>query len=75
MAGFLLDTNVVSEPGRLSPDPKVLAWLESHPNILFYLSVISLGEMHKGIELLVPSARRDRLAAFVAEAIPRRLER
>jgi len=28
MSGIILDTNVVSEPKRASPDPKVRAWFE-----------------------------------------------
>jgi len=48
---FLLDTNVVSELTRKRPSPKVLAWLQSVPSTDLFLSVITLGEIRKGIEL------------------------
>jgi predicted nucleic acid-binding protein len=55
---YLLDTNVVSEARRRSP--QAVAWLRSvHPETL-YLSVIAIGEIVKGIAVL---ARRDAPAA------------
>ena len=50
MAGWLLDTNVVSElsKGRRA-DAKVLAWLDEAPEDQLYLSVVTLGEIAKGV--------------------------
>jgi len=48
---FLLDTNVASEPTRLRPSGKVVAWLRATPSNDLFLSVITLGEIRKGIEL------------------------
>jgi predicted nucleic acid-binding protein len=48
---FLLDTNVVSELFRKRPNPNVLNWLASVPSADLFLSVITLGEIRKGIEL------------------------
>lgn len=51
MTGYLLDTNVLSEPTRKAPEPQILRWLNSvHPRAL-YVSVLSLGEIQKGISL------------------------
>jgi toxin FitB len=47
---FLLDTNVVSELAKARPNPKVIAWLGSVPSTDLFLSVITLGEIRKGIE-------------------------
>ena len=47
---FLLDTNVVSELARTRPNSNVLAWLKSVPSTDLFLSVITLGEIRKGIE-------------------------
>lgn len=47
---FLLDTNVVSELTKARPNPKVIAWLGSVPSTDLFLSVITLGEIRKGIE-------------------------
>lgn len=57
MSGFLIDTNVISEVVRPNPEPKVVNWLRSVNEELLYLSVLTLGEIRKGIET-VPSARR-----------------
>jgi len=48
---FLLDTNVVSEIRR-GRDPNVRAWAEAVEDVELYLSVLTLGEIRKGVELL-----------------------
>lgn len=52
MAGFLLDTNVISELMKPRPSRRVIAWVESTAEPLMYLSVITIGEVRKGIDLL-----------------------
>ncbi|HWO24330.1 MAG TPA: type II toxin-antitoxin system VapC family toxin [Kofleriaceae bacterium] len=52
MAGFLLDTNIVSELMKPRPSRKVISWAESTAETLMYLSVITIGEVRKGIDLL-----------------------
>jgi toxin FitB len=50
---FLLDTNVLSELRRDSKcNPHVLAWAQSVGSRPCYISVLSLGEIRKGIEVL-----------------------
>ena len=51
-SGFLLDTNVVSELMKARPSRRVAEWIESKPEDLMYLSVITIGEIRKGIDLL-----------------------
>jgi toxin FitB len=46
---YLLDTNVLSEPTRPRPNPKVLNWLDTTPPSTLFISVLSLGELTKGI--------------------------
>ena len=48
---FLLDTNVISEIRR-GRDENVRAWIESVQDTDLYLSVLTIGEIRKGIELL-----------------------
>jgi predicted nucleic acid-binding protein len=50
--GFLLDTNVVSELIKSRPDARVVAWIDATAEELLHLSVITLGEVRKGIDLL-----------------------
>ena len=62
LTGFLLDTNVLSEfKRRVSPDRNVTRWLQvTHPDLL-WVSVLSFGEIRKGIERLAPGQRRNQL--------------
>lgn len=46
---YLLDTNVISETTRTQPNPKVLAWLAGTEIEDLYLSVITLGELERGM--------------------------
>jgi predicted nucleic acid-binding protein len=61
---FLLDTNVVSEIRKTSPDPGVSAWFASVPADQLFLSVLVVGEIRQGIERL---ARRDPAQAKIFE--------
>lgn len=54
---FLLDTNVVSEMTRPAPSPAVTAWLGRTPLTDVALSVITLGEIRRGI-LASPSEKK-----------------
>jgi toxin FitB len=59
--GYLLDTNVVSElRKRERADQHVQRWLDRHIDGDFWLSVLVVGELQRGIELL---GRRDAAAA------------
>lgn len=53
---YLLDTNIVSELRKRSPDPHVVAWREAHAGAEVYLSVLVTGEIRQGVERL---RRRD----------------
>jgi predicted nucleic acid-binding protein len=53
---FLLDTNVVSEIRKRSPDPNVAAWIAAVPASELFLSVLVVGELRAGVQRL---ARRD----------------
>lgn len=48
-AGYLLDTNVISETRKTQAHPKVLSFLSSLPRGSLYLSVLTLGELRRGI--------------------------
>jgi toxin FitB len=57
---FLLDTNVVSETRKRAPNPGVVAWLSGVSEGELFLSVLSLGELHRGVRL---KSRTDEQAA------------
>ena len=58
MTRFLLDTNIPSEITKPSPEPIVLRWLGTVEEERTFLSVVSLGEMRKGCELMEPGSKR-----------------
>ena len=65
MSGFLLDTNVISELVKAKPEPRVTNWIETTEETLLYLSVLTLGEIRKGIASLPHSARRVKLEVWL----------
>ena len=65
MTGFLLDTNCISEVVRLKPEPRVMAWIEAAEEGLLYLSVLTLGEIRKGLAALPQGKRRSRLETWL----------
>jgi len=65
MSGFLLDTNCISELVRVKPEPRVLEWMEAADEGLLYLSVLTLGEIRKGLAGLPQSKGRTHLEAWL----------
>ena len=65
MSGYLLDTNCISEAVRVNPEPRVLSWLEAAEETLLYLSVLTLGEIRKGVAALTQGNRRTLLEAWL----------
>ena len=65
MSGFLLDTNCISEIVGLKPEPRVMDWMEAVDEALLYLSVLTLGEIRKGLAGLPQSKRRTRLETWL----------
>jgi predicted nucleic acid-binding protein len=79
VTGFLLDTNVISELIKPRPSPKVARWVDDTDESLLHLSVLTLGEIRKGISSLPSSSRRaalenwfanDLLARFSGRILP-----
>lgn len=65
MSGYLLDTNCISELVRPKADGGVLDWIESADESLLFLSVLTLGEIRKGIVGLPQGKRRTRLESWL----------
>ncbi|MGC1480598.1 MAG: type II toxin-antitoxin system VapC family toxin [Chthoniobacterales bacterium] len=58
---YLVDTNVLSEATRREPNVRVAAWLSAQRPAILFVSVISIGEIQKGILLLPDDRKRDKL--------------
>jgi toxin FitB len=71
---FLLDTNAISEWVKLRPAPGLIAWLESADEDRIFISVISLAELHYGVERLAPGRRRSQLERWIRDELPLRFE-
>ena len=65
MSGFLLDANCISEAVRVRPDPNVENWVRAVDQDLLYLSVLTLGELRKGLAGLAQGKRRTRLETWL----------
>ena len=65
MSGFLLDTNCISELVRPKPEPRVLEWMEAADETMLYLSVLTMGEIRKGLAGLAQGKRRTLLETWL----------
>lgn len=61
---IVLDTNVLSEPLRASPDPRVLSWLSEHSRDVV-ITAITVAELRFGVLRLPEGRRRDELMTAV----------
>ncbi|MGA3076801.1 MAG: PIN domain-containing protein [Bryobacteraceae bacterium] len=70
MNGFLVDTNVISEILRTAPEAHVAAWSQRTAKQMLFLSVVSMGELRKGVAILPASARRTQLEKSIEAQVP-----
>jgi tRNA(fMet)-specific endonuclease VapC len=68
---YLLDTCAISEMVAVKPNQNVLDWFEHQPESTLYLSVLTCGEIQKGIYQLPSGRRRLKLETwFFDELLP-----
>ncbi|MFM9047538.1 MAG: type II toxin-antitoxin system VapC family toxin [Cyanobium sp.] len=67
---YLIDTNVISELRRRDPEPRVVQWFEQRPAGELYLSVLSLGEIRRGVEKLEAGPRQRALRTWLEQELP-----
>jgi predicted nucleic acid-binding protein len=67
---YLVDTNVLSELRNRKADARVVAWMQARPRQSLYLSVLSLGEIRKGIEGVADPAFRQTLTDWLEVELP-----
>ena len=58
---ILVDTNVISEPLRSSPEPRVVEWIDAQPLETLCLSAITVAELRFGVASLPAGKRREGL--------------
>ncbi len=67
---YLIDTDVLSELRRKTPSVGVVTWISQRPPATLYLSVLTLGEIRKGIDGLADEARRMKLLDWLQTDLP-----
>lgn len=66
---ILLDTNIVSEALRPSPDDRVVRWLDAQNPRTLFLTAVSLAELLVGAAYLPSGRRRSYLEESLASAL------
>lgn len=62
---FLIDTNVISEPKQKKPNRRVIEWLDAQDESKIFLSVLSVGEIRKGITRLDSGKKKAELEKWL----------
>lgn len=74
---ILIDTNVVSEVMKATPDDAVVDWLNEQDSGNLYVASVTIGEIEYGLRILPNGRRRDQLrelfARFIAQAFAMRI--
>ncbi|WP_372638423.1 VapC toxin family PIN domain ribonuclease [Fodinibius sp.] len=71
---YLIDTCCISELTKSKPDKNVIQWFSDHNEIDLYLSVITFGELRKGIERLPSSKKKRKLTHWINEDLLHRFK-
>jgi len=71
---YLLDTCVLSELIKKQPNPKVIQWILDVEEASLFISVLTIGELHKGIEKLPESKKKNKLHKWVIYNLKKRFE-
>lgn len=62
---FVLDTRALSELARPEPDAGFMAWFDQQDAVNLFISVLTIGEIEKGIAALPASRKRTNLANWL----------
>ena len=71
---YLIDTCCISELVKKKPNPNVVRWFADREEFSMYLSVITFGELRKGIEKLPDSKKKKELSRWVKEDLSQRFK-
>jgi len=67
---YLVDTNIISELIKPTPNAHVFSWAQTVSNATLYLSVLTVGEIQKGIAKLTDPLKQKRLSAWLEQDLP-----
>ena len=66
---IVLDTNLISEPLKSMPEPKVMAWLDAQAHETLFITAISRAELRFGVLKLPDGKRKSALAAQIERVL------
>ncbi len=66
---YLLDTMVISEPAKPRPNAGVIAWLEAQDTWDFAVSVLTFGEIQRGVDRMPDGRRRLQLQTWLSSEL------
>ncbi|MEZ4528983.1 MAG: type II toxin-antitoxin system VapC family toxin [Desulfobacterales bacterium] len=72
---YLLDTCVISELIKPKQNEKVISWIRSCNDNALYLSVLTIGEIQKGIAKLSDSQRKEKLLLWLDDELRKRFRK
>ncbi|QBS45696.1 VapC toxin family PIN domain ribonuclease [Nocardia sp. CS682] len=72
--GYLLDTNAVSEWIKPRPDPGLIEWLHDADEERMFLSVITIGEIRRGVDRMSNGRRKARLTTWLSDQVTDRFD-
>ena len=67
---YLFDTSTISEALKREPNPSVIAWLSGTSTDHTFISVLTLGEVQKGVEKLPDGSKRERIRYWLEVELP-----
>jgi predicted nucleic acid-binding protein len=71
---YLLDTCVISEVIKREPNKNVISWLQAQNEANLFLSILTFGEIQKGIQKNPDQNRKNKLKIWVEEDLKQRFE-
>jgi len=67
---YLIDTDVLSETLAAKPNKIVVNWLSSVPSNSLFISVLTLGEIRKGVEKVAKGKKKNQLITWLEHELP-----
>ena len=71
---YLLDTCVISEVIKREPNKNVISWLQAQDEANLFLSILTFGEIQKGIQKYPDQNRKQKLKIWVEEDLKNALK-
>lgn len=72
---YLLDTCIISELSKKTPNNKIIRWIKDKHETDLFMSVLTLGEIQKGITKLEDSKKKRELVKWIESDLPQRFEK